>query len=325
MDSFKIDIRLVACCLIALFCTNDVCWGENSDYSPEVLRIGYSSKFFLSSVSVADAQVALSLWTRELTPSSTLKTMQPKPLIFDNLQSIVKALNNRTIDFVAVTAIDYLKIRDRAPLEPAFVGSRRNAVGGDELVLLVRRDQGIRDISQLKGKRLIVHSGPIIETAHLWLSSVMARRSLPDYERFFGSDKEVNKASQAVLPVFFKQSDACLVSKSAYETMVELNPQIGKELTVLLSSDKLLDGIFCFHKLLRADIKAKMTKIAVNIHSTASGKQILTLFQIDDITPFNPSMLDPTMALLDKRKHPEGRPLAGNQRAERTIIGERAE
>ncbi len=284
---------------------------ENNEFKPEAIRFGYSSKF-LNDVSVGEAQVAIELWIGEITKNTAFK-MKPKPLIYDHLQSIVKALNSREVDFVAISAIDYLKIRDKAPLEPAFVGSRRKTVD-DELVLLVRRDQGIRDISQLKGKRLIVHYSTLIDSARLWLNNVLARRNLPDPERFFGSDKEVNKASQAVLPLFFKQADACLVNKSAFETLVELNPQIGKELIVLSHSDKLVYGLLCFHRYLNADLKKQLTKTVLNLHTTPGGKQILTLFKIEGLTSFNPSMLDTSVALMDKRNHQDGRLLVNKQR-----------
>jgi hypothetical protein len=60
-----------------------------------------------------------------------------------------------------------------------------------------------------------------------------------------------------------------------------------------------LDAIFCFHKQLRADIKSQITEVALNIRATPTGKQILTLFQIDAITAFKPSLLDITLSLLN--------------------------
>ncbi len=285
---------------------------ENNEFTPEALRFAYSSKF-INDVSIGDAQVAIELWTRELIRNTALK-MKPKPLIYDHLQSIVKALNNKEVDIIALTPMDYLKIRDKVPLEPALLGSRRNAIDGDELVLLVRRDQGIRDINQLKGKRLMVYPGPIADSAYLWLNNILAQRNLPDHERFFGSGKEVNKPSRAVLPVFFRQADACLVIRGAFETMVELNPQIGKELMVLSNSDKLLYAVLCFHKYLNAEVKKSIMKRAFSLHTTPAGKQILTLFHIDSIVPFNPSVLDTSVALIDKRNHQDGGLLVKKQK-----------
>jgi ABC-type phosphate/phosphonate transport system substrate-binding protein len=300
--------------IILLLCRIAECQAENSEFTPEILRVGYSTKF-LNDVSVADAQVALELWTRELSRSAMpMLKMQPKPFIYDDLQSIVKALKNREIDLIAITALDYLKIKDKVQLEPALSASRQGTNDGDELVLLVRRDQQITDLGQLKGKRLTVHAGYMLDTASFWLSSVLASKNLAEKEGFFGSVREVKKVSQAVLPVFFKQADACLVSKTSFQMMVELNPQIGQELTVLLTSDKFMYGMLCFHRHLSADVKMQVIQSAFNMHTTTMGKQILTLFQIDRVTPFKMSMLDTTIALLDKQNCPKERLLVKKQR-----------
>jgi ABC-type phosphate/phosphonate transport system substrate-binding protein len=315
MCSLRKDILLAAFSLIILlFCRDAECQAENKEFTPEILRVGYSTKF-LNDVSIADAQVALELWTRELSRSAmpTLK-MQPKPFIYDDLQSIVTALKNREIELIAITAMDYLKIKDKVPLEPALSASRQGSVDGDELVLLVRREQRITDIGQLKGKTLTVHAGYMFDTASFWLSTVLAGKNLPEQERFFGSVREVKKVSQAVLPVFFKQADACLVSKNSFQTMVELNPQIGKEIVVLLTSDKFTYGMLCFNRYLSADVKMQVIKSALNMHTSPTGKQILTLFQIDRITPFKMSLLDTTLALLDKQNYPKARLLVKKQR-----------
>ncbi|MCK7505548.1 MAG: phosphate/phosphite/phosphonate ABC transporter substrate-binding protein [Desulfobacterales bacterium] len=39
----------------------------------------------------------------------------------------------------------------------------------------------------------------------------------------------------------FRQADACVVGRNSYETMVELNPQVGRELKVVASSHPLSD------------------------------------------------------------------------------------
>ena len=291
-----LHICLIVACMV--LCTKQgKC--ENNEYSPESLRVGYATKLLNDVVSEADAMAALELWTREITKTTKLK-MLTKPVLFGDLQSMVQAMKNRETDLIALTVMDYMKIRDKVPLEPALVGSKRETTYGDELVLIVRREQGITDIGQLKGKRLVVHANLMLDDAYIWLSNVLTGKHLPDRDRFFASVREVKKASQAVLPVFFRQADVCLVGKSFFNTMVELNPQLGNELTVLSSSDKLLYGMLCFNKNLSSDIKAQIIKGALNMSTTPAGKQILTLFQIDSIEAFKPGMLDTTVALLNK-------------------------
>lgn len=286
-------------CMVLMVCQARNSSGENRGYAPELIKIGFSSKF-LNDVSHADAQVALGLWIRELSKTIGIKG-HPKPFIYDNLQELASAVTNKEVDLIAITTMDYLSIKDAIPLEPALVGKKGNSVGGEDLIILVRRDQSIAELSQLKGKKIILHAGVLRDTAHVWLRSILARKNLPDRERFFGSIQEVKKASQSVLPVFFRQADAALVARSSFETMVELNPQIGKELIVLSSSEKLLYGVFAFNKELRDDIKRRILDNSINLHATAAGKQIFLLFQIEDISPYKPSYLASSVALLSNQ------------------------
>ena len=293
----KINILLISLIFGSLVLQDKQCFGESGEYAPEILKIGYSVKF-LSNVGLADAQAALELWVKELSRTSKLK-MQPKPVIYEDLQAMANAIKNRKIDFIAITSVDYLKIKDKVPLEAAFVGSSKKAGVGDEVVLLVRRDQRITDIRQLEGKRLVVHTDTLLDSARLWLHAAIASEKWSHRKSFFHSEKEVKKVSQAVLSIFFRQADAALVSRGGFDAMVELNPQIGKELTVLRKSDKLLDGIFCFQKNLRSDLKTEMSSVALNMPTTQTGRQILTLFRISSIQPFVPQMLYSTVALVN--------------------------
>ncbi|HMK55940.1 MAG TPA: PhnD/SsuA/transferrin family substrate-binding protein [Dissulfurispiraceae bacterium] len=301
----KYTRRLVlgALSLVFLFFITGTCSPEVNEYMPHHLRVGYSAKF-LNDVSLADAQVAIELWTKEMAKSSILK-VQPKAFIFDNLQTMVTALQNNEIDMVTLTAMDFIKIRDKVAIEPALVASRRGAAGGDELALIVRRDQGITDVKQLKGKKVMVHAY-MLDSAYIWLSNVVHHKKQPLKDKFFGSVQEVKKASQAVLPVFFKQADAVVVSKNAFETMSELNPQLAREMMIIHSSEKLMYGMICMNTHLSPTIKKDIMNSAVSMHRSPAGRQILTLFQIDNITAYKPSMLFATMALLNRYAPEDG-------------------
>jgi hypothetical protein len=78
--------------------------------------------------------------------------------------------------------------------------------------------------------------------ALLWLDTQLLRQQLPPSHSFFRSVKLVENASQAVLPVFFRQADACLLPRWSYDTMVELNPQVKEQTTILVHSPLLARG-----------------------------------------------------------------------------------
>jgi len=281
-----------------LLLTAGSCLCAETDFEPELLQIGYSSKL-IKEVSIGDAQAAMELWTRELARDITIK-VQPRPVVYDNLDSIIKAVKRREIALIALTTMDYLIIKDKVPLEPSIVAIRRGSFVGHELVLLVRRDQGITELDHLKGKRFVTFDGSLLEISYVWLNSLLRYRHLPERHRFFGSSAEVKKAGQAVLQVFFRQADVCLVNRSAFEAMAELNPQVGKDLVVLFSSDKLLEAVFCLNKYLSSNAKKQVMEAAGRAHKSPVGKQVFTLFKIDNLTPFTPRLLDSTAALLEK-------------------------
>ena len=266
------------------------------------MKIGYSAKF-LNEVNKADAQVALEIWIKELNSYRATYKVSSKAYVYDDLQSMAYALANREIDFVAITSLDYLRVREKIPIEPLVVANRGKEVGGDRMIILVRRDREITNIQQLRDKKLLVHSGIMLDHANLWLDILLANYNLPKKDNFFGAVKNVPKLSSAVLPVFFRQADAALVIRGSFEMMAALNPQLERDLMVITSSDKILYGMFCFRADLPADAKTEMLKSVLNIQSTPTGKQILTLFQVDSLTEFKPSLMTSTIGLLSRHNN----------------------
>jgi len=71
------------------------------------------------------------------------------------------------------------------------------------------------------------------------------RSGLDAGETFFEEIQEVSKVSQAVLPVFFDQADACIAPMDAFRTMAELNPQLEEELWVIDTSPGFCQAVVC--------------------------------------------------------------------------------
>lgn len=262
--------------------------GSSSIWGPEGIRFGYSSRL-LFEVSRQDAQAALALWTRELFRLAGLDT-PPQAKIYEDTPSLVSAISRAELDFIALPCLDYLKIRDRVRLEPALAGMK-NGILKDEMVLLVRRESGLDRMEKLQGKTLFIMAGAG-EITSLWLDTILYRNSLRTTERFFGEVKEAGKGQQAILPVFFRKADACVVSRNAFTTAAELNPQIGRELVVLAASPPLPTGITCFRADLSESKKNEFIRIYGRLVHTPTGRQILTLFKVDAIVPVPTGFLD---------------------------------
>jgi hypothetical protein len=100
------------------------------------------------------------------------------------------------------------------------------------------------------------------------------------------------------MALFFKQADAVLATQSGFDTACELNPQLGKELSILLSSPELVSTVSAY----RADATSASVTLyqreSLKLGETPAGKLILTLFRAEAIVELKESDLRETRALL---------------------------
>ena len=280
--------------LSALFFANpiDLVGGES-----ENLRVGYSLGAFRA-INPKDAQIAIEIWVSQIGRQGGMQFNKSEAHLFNNLSELIQAINNQKIDIVGLGSIDYLRIKNQVQLEPVLVTD----YGGDygnEYILLAPKEFNIRNLSQLKGKKIFLHdrSAPI---PLLWLRHLLKKHGLPGEDKFFSSYQEVSKASQAILPVFFRQADACIVSCRAFETASELNPQISQKLEAIITSPLYADCIFLFHKGYKSNNKKVFIDTAINLKKYPWGKQVMTLFQIDGFAPFKEAYLANVLTLMQE-------------------------
>jgi len=168
----------------------------------------------------------------------------------------------------------------------------------DEYVALVNREGDIKDLEGLKHKKLMVQTGGLGEVPMIWLDTILMKQGLPASRQFCGEVKLVPKASGAVLPVFFGHADACVVVKKVFLMMVELNPQIGKRLAVLVQSPSFPRTVSWFGKDWdKATIDGSRTMI-MESNSGSVGRQFVSLMGYDAVVIWDPIILRPLEALL---------------------------
>jgi ABC-type phosphate/phosphonate transport system substrate-binding protein len=296
---------LAFCALLLLPCATRA--GGENPFGPRGLRFAYSADL-LSDVTRADAEAALGLWTRELARVAGY-AVGTRMAVYDDLQAMVDAARHGDVDLIALGTLDYLKIRGRVPMEAALVGIRGGRPG-DEDLLLVRTDSGIRTLEQLVRRRLVLQQGGSGRIASLWFDSLLANGGLPPAERFLSETKVAAKTQQVILAVFFGHADACVVGSNAFRTAAELNPQIGRDMTVLATSPVYPVAISCLRSTMTPAQKEEFRRMAFGMAKTASGRQILTLFKVDAIAGASDSTLEELAVLV---KSLEGRKSASKR------------
>ena len=267
------------------------------DRPRQTVRMAATTELY-AGVNIQDAQVAMQLWLNAVNKRVDLIVDLDLTIFYDPSAGI-QAVKDGEIDLLGMTGLGYLRSGDGVPLDPLVVGlwgePPRATV---EYVLLVRRDLGVEAVGDLRDREVIVGTLDRGQTARMWLDVLLLREKLPASEGFFAQVEKVDRASQAVLPVYFGQTDACVVRRRSYDTLVELNPQLGEELAILATSPPLLLQLMCAASTLDSVIREALIEAAARLPGEPEGRQMLMLFRSDRTARFEARHLQATADLV---------------------------
>jgi len=269
------------------------------------LRLAVSDKV-VCGVSLNDAKAALAIWSTELLKSTNLSLAGNQDWVMPSAE-LLAAIRGGTVDVFCLTVQEYRQVTP-------YVDTSRivtNDYGGDELLLVVCEGRGIVNLADLRGRSLVLHDGPNTSMAEPWLTVSLWREDLESPKQFLGHMTRNTKLSQVVLPVFFGQSDACVVTRRGLNIMAELNPQLSRKLKVLLASPKVVSSFFSCRKDYPAHLKEPIFDRLLNVRVSATAKQLMTLFQSPGYTVWQVDCLRTANSMLEiyerRREPPAGR------------------
>jgi phosphonate transport system substrate-binding protein len=243
-----------------------------------------------------DTRAALKLYATVLGSANDL-IVSESPGIFTNAAAIADAFANGTADVASMTVQEYLAVPSNL-ISPRLLAASIANNYTEEYILLVHADSGIVTLAGLRGRRLIMYNSLRGWISPLWLDVMLANQGYEAPSRFFSRVSFANKPTRTVLPVFFHQEDACIVTRHSYDVICELNPQLQKQLRVLAASPGYVPHLTCFRASISPEIIDRMIKAAVAAQDTVNGKQILTIFQCDRIAEITPEKLASVRELL---------------------------
>jgi phosphonate transport system substrate-binding protein len=274
-----------------------------SDAGSGRFRVSFSPGMF-TEVNMTDARAVVRVWAQTIAKERGIDT-DPDTAIFKDFEEMSRALQANLTDAVGMTVVEYEKLHRDTLLAPLFV----SLVGGtpaEQYLLLVHSDSGIDGIGRLHGRSLTLLNNVRACVAAAWLGTLLTQKGLKSAAEFFGTVTPVTKPSQAALPVFFRKTDACVLTRSAYATLCELNPQIEKKLKILESSTELVPAVFALRGDYDPPFKDKLLNALQNLHETPAGQQVLTVFLADRLEQRPASALQSAMDIIQRHRTQAG-------------------
>jgi phosphonate transport system substrate-binding protein len=255
-----------------------------------------------------DARVAMQVWVRKLTESMDisidLKAMVPT-------EEIIEGARSGSFEGIGLNILEYRRIADIMDASQIIGGEGER--GMQRYCILTKQSSGFHQLGDLKGRRLSVLKDPLMCVAPYWLGNVLEEGHYGPAERFFGSMATETKLSRVILPVFFGQTDACLTTMLGFESMTELNPQVGRDLRPIAISAPMVVAFYIFRRNCRRLGRDQVMRALSTFDTTAVGQQIGTLFHFNHTALRDGSSLASALAVLEAadRNHIRPRAVAG--------------
>jgi ABC-type phosphate/phosphonate transport system substrate-binding protein len=297
--------------ITTFFCIIPLIFTVNTSLLPQDVKqnqysksytIGYMKNIFYN-LDVNDVQASLKIWvdeTQKLYKSSKDYHLINK--VYENFDEFNSGIDKDNIAVMSLSTYDYLNFSNKVELEPILVPEIDGEVG-TEYCLLVRKEDHYNNLKDLKGKKIGMISTPVFIASSLWLDVILSKNNFLPKTMFFNKIEEAQKESQLVLSLFFGNLDACIVLKSAFGLMKELNPQIGEKLVSIINSPKYISGLLCSPKFNQnKEVKQAFYDSLIKLHQLTVGRQIFTLLKIGKLVPFRDEYLNNFRNLLKDHK-----------------------
>ena len=223
----------------------------------------------------------------------------------DGTNEIAAALAQNQIDLISLTAEEFFTLESMGLEGPLLLPKINNGFT-EEYVLLARDGGPVRAVEDLRGRGVILFSDARGSLGQTWLDVLCLEHGLGPASNALIKVKFASKGTQVILPVFFGKTDACVITRSGWEVMGELNPQVKKQLRIVAVSPPLVPVVTCFRRGFSATLMRRVIVATERSHSQVSFQQLMAIFKADEIGHQPIALLETTRQLTDARRHLAG-------------------
>lgn len=222
-------------------------------------------------------------------------------IVEDDVESIRKGLQAEQIDMVAVLAPVFVELeKTELFYKMRYPVVERNQQ--EEVLMLAGVNSGINSFDDLEGKTVDVVYDGFMVIAKLWHETLLYERGFRRAEQYHAMVTEHRKASHAVFNVFFGKSDACFVSRSTFDTMVEMNPQVGRALNIVGRSLPLTTFVVAVRESYSSPHLDDVFEAVDRIHESPAGGQIMMFAKFNALIEGNKTFLNSIRSLVNRHE-----------------------
>lgn len=156
---------------------------------------------------------------------------------------------------------------------PADVYGRSTSRG----YILVRKDSGIKDITDLKGK-VIAFVDKASTTGYIFPVAYLRQKGIKDPSGYFSKYFFSGSHDAAIKSLLEKGADVIAVKDTVYQSLADKEPRIGSELMVIAKSTEFPSDTLWLSRHVDSDIRAKIKKTLLDMGNDEEGRDVLRQF-----------------------------------------------
>ena len=239
-----------------------------------------------------DMRLAFHLWVDELSKEqNVVATIK----YYDTDTEIIKAYDNFEVNHISMNSYLFLKNFDQIQQYSSnYWMIQKSDTLFEDMLFLVRTDSGIKSMKDLKNKIVVTKSDNYMGKMDLDYEILKEMHTSAD--GYIGSYFLTNQFSTSILKTYFCKADLCIVPRYAYNTVVEMNPDVGKKLKVLhVSPNTYVMMLGAFNNRTDPLLVELYRKNVEEMPDTVRGKTILDMFKVRKILPVDISTLRPLL------------------------------
>lgn len=242
-------------------------------------------------------------------------------IIEDDVEVIRKGLKEEQIDALVVLSPEFVSLEKTEAFQKLrLLSGTRNV--RKEVLMVVDADSEYSEFDDLRGKRVAVAYQKNMKVAQLWHETFLFERGIGAEENFYSEVHYKKNGSQAVLSVFFGKTDACFVSRASYEMIKEMNPQVGRKLTVLASSPSYATTVLAVRETYKKPFVDEIFSIIDEVCEDSKGQHILMRDHLVALVKADSTDLDTVRVLVNQHDVLEqSLPENGNKNAGTACVG----
>lgn len=171
-------------------------------------------------------------------------------------------------DFTAVLAVEKLSV------EPIARPVNLDGTSTVRSYIFVRHDSGIKTVKDMRGKRM-AFVDRATASGYLFAVSFLMENGVKDTDHFFKEYYFTGSHDSAIYAVLDNRADIGTAESRVYYRIIEKDPSIKNELSIIAQSRDLPGTILCLRKDMPEKIKARIKEILLNMEKDTEGKDVL--------------------------------------------------